>query len=137
MGFSSVAGTVVMVVALLIAGLYLYDTLDKNYSLLYTVYNKYQKHLEDKLNERLVITNVVSTTSQTNITIYNNGSVVVEPYNFTVIFDGTIVPPENISYNPPIPYLYPLENITLIVNWTQPNRICIVSNNGNKYFATV
>ncbi|ADG13760.1 flagellin [Methanocaldococcus infernus ME] len=136
MGFSSVAGTVIMVISLLIVGAYLYTTIDSSYSILYKNYEAYQKHLENKINEKLVITKVSSSATQTNITIYNNGSVVVEPHKFTVLFDGTIVPPQNISYSPDVPYLLPLESITLIVNWTQPTRICIVSNYGNKYFAT-
>ena len=134
MGFSSVVGTTIMIIALLICGAYLYITIDKHYEDLYESYNTYYTHLYNKLNEKLVITNVSSGSTQTNITIYNNGSVVVEPEKFTIIFNGTVVPEENISYSSPKKYLEPLDNITIIVNWTKPQRICIVSDNGNKYF---
>ncbi|GEM_PF-3301944 len=134
MGFSSVVGATVMIIALLICGAYLYITIDSHYESINDAYNVYYSHLHDKLNEKLVITDVKSSASQTNITIYNNGSVVVEPDKFTILFDGSIVPEENISYYPQLKkYLVPLDSITIIVNWTQPKRICIVSNNGNKY----
>ncbi|XRO77377.1 flagellar protein F [Methanocaldococcus sp. 10A] len=135
MGFSSVVGTTVMIIALLICGAYLYVTIDNHYESINNAYNVYYAHLHDKLNEKLVITDVKTSPSQTNITIYNNGSVVVEPEKFTILFDGWVVPDENISYYPNLKkYLVPLDSITIIVNWTQPSRICIVSDNGNKYY---
>ncbi|ACV25018.1 flagellar protein F [Methanocaldococcus fervens] len=134
MGFSSVVGATVMVIALLICGAYLYTTVDSHYETIYNAHESYYSHLNDKLHEKLVITNVKSSASQTNITIYNNGSVVVEPRKFSVLFNGSVVPEENISYYPQKDYLVPLDNITIIVNWPTPNRICIISDNGNKYF---
>ena len=135
MGFSSVIGTTVMIIALLICGAYLYITIDSHYENINEAYATYYSHIYNKLNEKLVITDVKNSTSQTNITIYNNGSVVVEPGKFSILFDGSVVPEENISYYPTKKYLVPLENITIIVNWTPPNnRICVVSDNGNMYF---
>ncbi|AAB98900.1 TPA: flagellar protein F [Methanocaldococcus jannaschii] len=135
MGFSSVVGATVMIIALLVCGAYLYVTMDSYYENVDEAYTTYYSHVHAKLNEKLVITDVKSSTSQTNITIYNNGSVVVEPDKFTILFDGTVVPEENISYYPKLKkYLVPLDSITIVVNWTQPSRICIVSDNGNKYF---
>ncbi|CAB3288807.1 Putative flagella-related protein F [Methanocaldococcus lauensis] len=134
MGFSSVVGTTIMIIALLICGMYLYTTIDNHYERIYESYNIYYSHIQDKLNEKLIITKVVSSEYQTNITIYNNGSVVVEPQKFTIIFDGLVVPKINISYLNSKKYLEPLDNITIIVNWYSPKRICIVSDNGKKYF---
>ncbi|ACX71967.1 flagellin [Methanocaldococcus vulcanius M7] len=137
MGFSSVVGTTVMVVALLICGAYLYTTMDNYYEDVNHAYSVYYEHMHNKLDEKLIITNVIATATQTNITIYNNGSVVVEPDKFTILFDGTVVPEENISYYPQKKYLVPLDSITIVVNWTRPFRICVVSDNGNKYFYSV
>ncbi|ENN95833.1 flagellin [Methanocaldococcus villosus KIN24-T80] len=135
MGFSSIAGTVIMIIALLICGAYLYSVIDEKTSKILTAQEEHFEYIYNKIHEKLVIVKVSKTPNQTNITVLNNGSTVLEPSKFSVIFDGNIVPSKNISYNPNKQYLFPLENITIIVNWTEPQRICIVSDTGNKYYS--
>ncbi|WP_423793318.1 flagellar protein F [Methanocaldococcus indicus] len=136
MGFSSVIGITVIVIGLLIAGSYIYLTMDTQYNKMFDAFEYKYNNMYKKLKERLVIVSVSSSTTQTNITIFNNGSITVNPNNFTILFDGAIVPKENITIVPQ-GYLLPLQNVTFIVNWTQPSRICVVSDNGNKYFYLV
>ncbi len=132
MGFSSVIGFTVIIIGILIAGAYIYTTTESQFNQLYNSLDYFYNHINSKIHEKVVITNVVSTATQTNITIYNNGSTVLDLYKFTILFDGDIVPWSNISVSQH--YLAPLSSAKFVINWSQPKRICIISNTGNKYY---
>lgn len=133
MGFSSTVGTIIVLSTLLVCAIYLYTSLDTNISKVYKAYADYIELENKKLRERLEIISIsVNTSTNTiNITVKNNGSVILEPSKWTVLYNGT---PVNFSVDPDVKYLFPLNSITVSINATTPAKLCIVSEYGNRYY---
>lgn len=87
--------------------------------------------MENKLNEKLNIIEVVNSTDTINITLKNEGSVTLEPQKWDVLYNGT---PKKFGVVSNKIYITPLDNVTLTINATAPARICVVSEYGNQYF---
>ncbi|ABR55853.1 flagellar protein F [Methanococcus aeolicus Nankai-3] len=131
MGFSSIAGFLVLISTLLACSLYLYDNVDSSLTEINSAYSEYIEHLSDKSDEKLIITSVVGVDGNIYINVLNNGSLTNEPYKWTALYNGT---PKGISIDSNITYLTPLNNVTITIIGTAPARICIVSEYGNKYY---
>lgn len=135
MGFSSTVGTVIILSTLLACSIYLYTSLDLNMNKVSKAYSDYVELENKKLREKLDIVSVVNSSSSINITVRNNGSVVLEPSKWTVMYNGT---PINFSITTPdVKYLFPLNTVTISIEATAPAKLCIVSEYGNKYYCNI
>jgi len=131
MGFSSAAGVILLLTTILACSIYLYSSVDISSVKVNEAYYKHTTYLENKLNEKLNIVEVVNSTDTINITLKNEGSVTLEPQKWDVLYNGTPKKFEVVSNKI---YLTPLDNVTLTINATAPARICVVSEYGNQYF---
>lgn len=131
MGFSSVAGVILLLTTILACSVYLYSSVDINSIKVNEAYYKHTTYIENKLNEKLNIVEVVNSTDTINITLKNEGSITLEPQKWNVLYNGTPKKFEIVSNKI---YLTPLNNVTLTINATAPARICVVSEYGNQYY---
>ena len=134
MGFSSIVGTVVILSTLLVCAIYLYTSMDLNIEKISKAYSDYMELENKKLRERLEIISAVNSSNIINITVKNDGSVVLEPSKWTVLYNGT---PINFSVYPNVKYLFPLNTVNISINATAPARLCIISEYGNKYYYSI
>ena len=134
MGFRSTVGTVVILSTLLVCTIYLYTSMDLNIGKISKAYSDYIELENKKLREKLEIVSVVNSSNSINITVKNDGSVVLEPSKWTVLYNGT---PINFSVYPNVKYLFPLNNVTISINASAPARLCIISEYGNKYYSSI
>ena len=89
MGFSSAAGVILLLTTILACSIYLYSSVDISSVKVNEAYYKHTTYLENKLNEKLNIIEVVNSTDTINITLKNEGSVTLEPQKWDVLYNGT------------------------------------------------
>lgn len=134
MGFSSTAGLMLILSTLLACSIYLYSSVDLNTIEINNAYSEHMKLMNNKANENLKITSAINVSDVIYIDLLNNGSQTLEPYKWTVLYNGV---PKKFEVITNTTYLTPLNTVSLRINATTPARICIVSEYGNKYYCTV
>ncbi len=134
MGFSSTAGLMLILSTLLACSIYLYSSVDLSTVKINNAYSEHMKLMNNKANENLKITSAINVSDVIYIDLLNNGSQTLEPYKWTVLYNGV---PKKFEVVSNTTYLTPLNTVSLRINATTPARICIVSEYGNKYYCTV
>ncbi|MBA2861672.1 flagellar protein F [Methanococcus maripaludis] len=131
MGFSSTAGLTLLLTTVLICSIYMYSTVDITSVKVNDAYSQHSEYLKNKLDEKLTVVGVESSTDNINITLLNEGQLTHELTKWDVLYNGT---PVNFTIASGEAYLVPLESAEISINATSPGRISVVSEYGNQYY---